>query len=118
MDNSEILEKRNTHIFPTKVPYYQTPLQLVRAKGSFVWDENGNEYLDAIGGIVSISVGHNHPKIISKMKDMIAEDAIQHTTYLYLSKYMPELAEKIANEAPGDFVEILKKLLFEPNSKW
>lgn len=102
MDNSEILEKRNTHIFPTKVPYYQTPLQLVRAKGSLVWDENGDEYLDAIGGIVSISVGHNHPKIISKMKDMIAEDAIQHTTYLYLSKYMPELAEKLANEAPGD----------------
>ena len=73
----------------------------MRASGSYVWDNQGKQYLDVIGGIVSISVGHNHPRI-EKMKAMIAEDAIQHTTFLYLSQYMAELGKKIADVAPDE----------------
>ena len=82
MENEEIMGLRKAHLYPTKVPYYQDPIQLVRASGSYVWDNQGKQYLDVIGGIVSISVGHNHPRIKEKMKAMIAEDAIQHTTFL------------------------------------
>lgn len=97
----KILKQREKYVYPTKVPYYKEPLHLVKAKGSYVWDDQGNKYLDVIGGIVSISAGHNHPRIKQKMLDMINNDAIQHTTFLYLNEYMSELAEKIANEAPG-----------------
>jgi len=100
VNNDEILQLRQKHLYPTKVPYYKTPLHLVRAKGSYVWDDKGEKYLDVIGGIVSISVGHNHPRIVKKIKTMLESDAIQHTTFLYLSEYMPELAKKLAEVAP------------------
>tara|TARA_Y100001954_G_scaffold137661_1_gene146751 strand:- start:124 stop:1416 length:1293 start_codon:yes stop_codon:yes gene_type:complete len=100
MENEEIMGLRKAHLYPTKIPYYKDPIQLVRASGSYVWDNQGKQYLDVIGGIVSISVGHNHPQIKEKMKAMIAEDAIQHTTFLYLSQYMAELGKKISDVAP------------------
>jgi 4-aminobutyrate aminotransferase-like enzyme len=98
----ELLEMRKTYLYPTKVPYYKDPIWLVKAKGSRVWDDAGKDYLDMIGGIVSISVGHNHPRIVAKMKKMLDDNAIQHTTFLYLSGYMEELAKKLAAVAPGD----------------
>ena len=97
----KILAQREKYVYPTKVPYYKEPLHLVKACGSYVWDADGKKYLDVIGGIVSISAGHNHPRIKQKMLDMINNDAIQHTTFLYLSEYMADLAEKIAELAPG-----------------
>jgi len=102
MNNEEILAKRQKHLYPTKVPYYKEPIQLTKAKGSYVWDSEGKKYLDVIGGIVSISVGHNHPRIKEKILKMCNEDSIQHTTFLYLSEFMPNLAERIAKVAPGD----------------
>jgi 4-aminobutyrate aminotransferase-like enzyme len=100
MENEEIMGLRKAHLYPTKVPYYKDPIQLVRAQGSYVWDNEGRQYLDVIGGIVSISVGHNHPKIKEKMKAMIEENQIQHTTFLYLSQYMAVLGKKLADVAP------------------
>ena len=99
--NEKILTQRKHHLYPTKIPYYREPLHLVKAKGSEVWDQEGRRYLDAIGGIVSISAGHNHPRIKEKMRAMLDEDAIQHTSFLYLSEYMADLAEKIATLAPA-----------------
>lgn len=98
----KILKQREKYVYPTKIPYYKDPIHLTKANGSYVWDADGNKYLDVIGGIVSISAGHNHPRIKAKMLDMINSDAIQHTTFLYLSEYMGDLAEKIAERAPGD----------------
>lgn len=107
MDKREkILGQRHAYLYPTKVPYYREPLHLVKARGSYVWDDQGNKYLDIIGGIVSISVGHNHPRIKEKMKKMLESDAIQHTTYLYLSEYMADFAEKVTKEAPGDLDKV------------
>ena len=102
LEKDQLLQKRKEFIFPIKALLYDEPIQLIKAKGSRVWDEQGQEYLDAIGGIVSISVGHNHPKIVEEMKSMLESNAIQHTTHLYLSSYMVELAEKLAALAPGD----------------
>lgn len=99
---SELLDKRKKYLYPTKIPYYKDPIYLVRAKGTSVWDSMGREYLDLIGGIVSISVGHNHPKIVSKMKELLDSDAIQHTTFIYLSGYMEDLGKKLAELAPID----------------
>jgi len=100
LSKEKLLDLRKNFLYPTQVPYYTEPLCLVRAKGSRVWDETGREYLDAIGGIVSISVGHNHPRIVTKAKEMLASDAIQHTTYLYLSGHLEELAQKLVSVAP------------------
>lgn len=102
----QILEQRKKFLYPTKIAYYKDPLHLVKAKGSYVWDDQGKKYLDVIGGIICISVGHNHPAIKEKMKEMIDSDAIQHTTFLYLSEYMADFAEKLAQVAPGDLSKV------------
>src|SRR5580698_5299469 len=96
----QILEVRKRHFLSTAVHYYKKPLQLVRAKGQYVYDEKGREYLDLIGGIVCISAGHNHPRIKEQIRKMLESDEIQHTTLLYLNDHATQLAETILEEAP------------------
>jgi len=98
--NASLLASRKQHFLPTAHLYHDQPLQLVKASGVYVWDEAGHRYLDAIGGIICVSAGHNHPRIKQKMIEMIESDQIQHTTLLYLSQYPVELAEALVAEAP------------------
>lgn len=96
----KLMELRRSCLYPNNTPYYTEPIYLVRAAGARVWDSNEREYLDAIGGIVSISVGHNHPRIVAKLKEMLDNAAIQHTTHLYLSGHLERLALKLNEVAP------------------
>lgn len=98
---AELIEKRKKHFLPTAYLYHKEPLHLVKAQGCYVWDADGKKYLDCIGGIVCISAGHNHPKIKKALQALLAEDHIQHTSLLYLSEPVVELAEKLAAEAPS-----------------
>lgn len=100
MTSEEVMASRKKHFIPTAVHYYKEPLHLVRARGCLVYDEQGREYLDVIGGIVCISAGHNHPKVKQRMMEMIESDEIQHTTTLYLNRHAAKLAERLASEAP------------------
>ncbi|MGE4106104.1 MAG: aspartate aminotransferase family protein [Bacteriovoracia bacterium] len=100
--NEEILAIRKKYMLPTALHYHKEPLQLVRAQGEYVWDENGRQYLDAIGGIVCISAGHNHPKIKAQMRKMLDSDTPQHTSLLYLNEEPALLAEKMAEVAPPE----------------
>lgn len=100
LTSEEILAFRKKHFLATAVHYYQEPLQLVRAKGEYVFDEKGRQYLDCIGGIVCISAGHNHPKIKERMLKMLQEDEIQHISLLYLNSHPVELAKELLKEAP------------------
>lgn len=74
----------------------------------WVWDVEGNRYLDAFGGIVTISAGHNHPRIKKRVQAWINEDRPQHTTVYYLSEPVVELVERLTNLAP----EGLKRAFF------
>lgn len=98
--NEDIIAFRRRHFLPNAHHYHGEALQLVRAKGEYVWDERGRRYLDAIGGIVCISAGHNHPKIKQKLMKMLEDDEIQHTSLLYLSRHVTKLAEALVAEAP------------------
>jgi alanine-glyoxylate transaminase / (R)-3-amino-2-methylpropionate-pyruvate transaminase len=97
----QILNTRKKHFLSTSIHYYKEPLQLTRAKGIFVYDEKGKEYLDCIGGIVCISAGHNHPKIKEAIRKMLDSDEIQHTTLLYLNEHATNLATELMKEAPA-----------------
>ncbi len=98
--NSTLLASRARHFLPNAHHYHSEALQLVKAQGVYVWDEQGRRYLDAIGGIVCISAGHNHPKIKQKLMQMLEDDEIQHTSLLYLSRHVVELAEALVAVAP------------------
>ncbi len=100
LSNDDIARQRKKHFLPTAGHYHEHPLQLVKAQGALVWDEQGKEYLDAIGGIVCISVGHHHPKIKKTMIEMLENDEIQHTSTLYFNRHPVRLAENLLRHLP------------------
>jgi alanine-glyoxylate transaminase / (R)-3-amino-2-methylpropionate-pyruvate transaminase len=98
--NEEMIAFRKKHFLPTASLYHAQPLHLTRAQGCYVWDSDGKRYLDAIGGIICISAGHNHPRIKKALGDAMAQDQIQHTSTLYLSQPAIDCAEALLAEAP------------------
>ena len=51
--------------------YPINPIEIAKANGSRVWDEEGNEYLDLYGGHAVISIGHTHPHYVKRITDQI-----------------------------------------------
>src|SRR5438552_172123 len=51
-------------------------LEIVKAEGAWLFDANGKEYIDLIGGIAVANVGHRHPKIVDAIQDQL--DAYLH----------------------------------------
>ncbi len=103
---SEIARKHKEFLFPAVATYYQEPLALVKGEGEYVWDDQGNKYLDCFGGVLTVSVGHANPRINKAVIEQTK--TIQHTSTLYANGPQGELAEKLAEISPGN----LKKSFF------
>jgi len=73
--------------------YKRYPLTLERGEGAHVWDVEGNEYIDALGGIAVNSVGHCHPKVVKAIQEQAAR--LIHISNFYLSEPQMMLAEKL-----------------------
>lgn len=99
MTKDEIIRKHKEYLFNCVTTYYKDPLVIDHAKGQYVCDLDGKQYLDFLGGIVTISVGHSNPKVTAKIKAQI--DRVQHTSTLFPSEALVALAEKMAHIAPG-----------------
>ena len=106
MTKDEIIRKKQEYLFNCITTYFKDPLVIDHAKGQYVWDLDGKQYLDFLGGIVTISVGHSNEKVTAKIKEQI--DRVQHTSTLFPTEAIVALAEKIAQIAPGK----LKKSYF------
>jgi alanine-glyoxylate transaminase / (R)-3-amino-2-methylpropionate-pyruvate transaminase len=98
----DTLKKRQQYIYASKKIYFKEPVEIIRASGSRVWDSQNNEYLDGIGGIVTISVGHNHPRIKKVIQGLLDSDHPQHISSLFLSPYMPEAGRMLSKHFKGD----------------
>jgi len=96
----EVLRLRKQFLNPGIFLYYRKPLMLVEGKMQYVWDERGKRYLDALGGIVTISVGHCHPYVVDVVRKQ--NEALQHSTTIYLHPNIARYAEKLASKMPGD----------------
>lgn len=95
MSTSAELHRRYQAILPSFVhPMYREPVSIDRGAGSYVWDVEGNKYLDFFGGVLTTMVGHSVPEIVAAVQEQAAK--VMHTSTLYLSEPMIELAEEIA----------------------
>lgn len=65
----------------------------VKAQGSFLWDDKGEQYLDFYGGHAVISIGHNHPYYQNKLKDQL--EKISFYSNSVQNELQTELAEKL-----------------------
>ena len=61
----EVLALRKQFLNPGIFLYYKKPIMIVEGTMQYVWDETGKRYLDGLGGIVTVSVGHCHPHVVA-----------------------------------------------------
>lgn len=89
------LAERYHKVFPSYLtPFYDRPLAIDRGEGSWVFDYDGNKYLDFFGGILTTMIGHSHPKVTEAVQSQAAK--VMHTSTLYLSEPMIRFAEELA----------------------
>lgn len=68
-------------------------IAITKAKGSYVWDENGTQYLDMYGGHAVISIGHTHPKWVKRIEDQL--EKISFYSNSVIIPIQKELADKL-----------------------
>jgi 4-aminobutyrate aminotransferase len=89
------LAARWAAVAPAWTPrYYAEPLELVRGEGRHVWDADGRRYLDFFGGILTTISGHAVPEVVEAIREQAGR--LLHSSTLYLSQPVVELAERIA----------------------
>ena len=98
MNTQQILDKQAAHLWPNHLLYYESPLALDRGDGMYVWDTDGNKYLDFFAGILTTSVGHNNATVNQRIKDQV--DKLLHTSTLYPNHAHVELASALAEVMP------------------
>ncbi len=73
--------------------YKRYPITLVKGRGCTVWDDERNEYLDALAGIAVNSLGHCHPRVVKAIQKQVGK--LMHISNLYYNEPQSNLAEKL-----------------------
>jgi 4-aminobutyrate aminotransferase-like enzyme len=92
------IDRHRAALVPAAHQYYDPPLVLVSGKDRMVTDADGRSYLDFYGGILTVSIGHQNPKVIEAVEQQVR--LLTHTSTLYVSPPMVELAERLAQITP------------------
>src|SRR6476620_12106205 len=99
MTKDEIILANKEFLFPAVFHFYKEPLVVARAKDQYLWDADGNQYLDFFGGIVTVSVGHCNHQVNAKVHQQL--DTLQHVSTVFANEPQAALAKKIASITPG-----------------
>src|SRR5256885_1066353 len=102
MTNKELIERSKKVLFQN---YRTQPIALVRGEGTTVYDADGKRYLDFIGGIATVSVGHANARV----REAVVEQTrlLWHASNLYVTEPQIRLAEKLVRHA-----RTLKRVFF------
>ena len=89
--NQEIVKKTDAHGARNYLPL---PVALARGEGVWVWDVEGNKYMDMLSAYSALSHGHRHPRVIAALKEQA--DAITLTSRAFHNDRLFELYDRIA----------------------
>jgi|TARA_B110000116_G_scaffold239260_1_gene226557 4-aminobutyrate aminotransferase-like enzyme len=94
LNRNEIFKLRKAHLAPSLSMSYNTPLHIVKGFGQYLYDSEGNRYLDAVNNIQH--VGHSHPKI-AKVAEKQFKNLNTNTRYIdeTIVKYAKALTDKL-----------------------
>lgn len=95
-----VLQKRKQFVNPVVRMPASKPLLINQGFKQWIFDHEGRRYLDMYAGVVTVGVGHSHPKLVQRMSEQISR--YWHTTTYYLYSELAEYAEKLASKMPGD----------------
>src|SRR5437016_8168663 len=93
-----VRRKQKELLFPNVTTYYQDALVVESGKGMFVRDVEGREYLDFFAGILTVSVGHCHPRVTEAVVEQ--QKKLVHVSTLYATVPQLQLAEKVIQIRP------------------
>jgi predicted acetylornithine/succinylornithine family transaminase len=79
--------------------YKRAPVEFVRGEGALLWDAEGKEYLDFLGGISVCSVGHCNPEVVEAVREQAGR--LMHTSNLFYTEPMVRLAERLSESSLG-----------------
>jgi acetylornithine/N-succinyldiaminopimelate aminotransferase len=88
--NDALIHKAKAHLL---LNYKQQPIVLVRGRGTRVWDADGREYLDLLGGIATCALGHCHPEVVAAAKAQL--DSLWHVSNVFYSQPQIDLAAQL-----------------------
>ncbi len=97
---AEVYALRKSAVNPALFHYYKEPIMIVEGKGQYVFDETGRRYLDGFAGIVTVSVGHCHPRVVAAAHAQ--NQLLQHASTIYLHPNLPVYAAALAEKMPGN----------------
>lgn len=88
--NTVLSNLDKSYYIPT---FNRFPIAIKSGKGCYLWDVEGNKYLDALAGIAVVNLGHSHPKIINAIKAQ-ADDLV-HISNFFVSPQQVDLSERL-----------------------
>nr|WP_315463607.1 aspartate aminotransferase family protein [uncultured Rhodoferax sp.] len=94
MTAATVTTPSSPHVMNT---YGRLPIALSHGQGCRVWDVNGKEYLDALGGIAVNTLGHNHPQLVPALQDQLTK--LIHTSNYYHIPLQEELARLLVERS-------------------
>ncbi len=96
---AEVLATRRQYLNPGIFTFYKEPLMIVEGSMQYLYDETGRRYLDLFAGIVTVSCGHCHPKVVAAIERQTR--TLQHTTTIYLHPNVALYAQALAAKFPA-----------------
>ena len=100
MNSADVRRKHRKYLFPAVKNYYEESVVIVKGRGARVTDLDGRTYLDFFAGILTVSVGHANEEVNRAVTAQVKQ--LSHTSTLYPTLPIVELAEKLAKLTPGE----------------
>lgn len=94
-----LLATKKDFLVPCVYHFYQRPPVLKRGEGAYLYDAEGRRYLDCYSGVSVMNAGHSNPDIIDAAIEQLRQ--LQHTTTIYLTEPVLDLARAIAELTPA-----------------
>jgi acetylornithine/N-succinyldiaminopimelate aminotransferase len=82
--------------------YSRLPIAFTHGQGSYLFDEQGRQYLDALAGIAVNTLGHGHPRLVKAVSEQVAR--MMHVSNLYQVREQEKLSDRLAALAAMDEV--------------
>ena len=95
----KLLQMKGEYLLPCVYHFYKDPPVIVRGEGCYLFDDEGGRYLDCLSGVAVMNAGHCNPDITGPAIKQI--QTLQHTTTIYLTDPILQLAEALAGLTPG-----------------
>ena len=94
MSLAELQALEREHVIPS---YARAPVQFVRGDGVWLWDADGNEYLDCLCGISVTNIGHCHPRVVAAVREQVGR--LMHVSNLFYTEPAMRLAERLSRSS-------------------